>query len=502
MKKSLLILILFSSASLFAQGIRNTGAKIVIQASTYLYDDGNYLNESTGANHGTIDSDGSIYITGNWTNNATDVANKVFTGLDATGVVRFTGATTPQTIAGTRPTNFENLTVLKSAAAQVVLVSNSELNGLTTVGGAVAGVLTMTTGIMQTNANTVDLGASGSIVETPITATSYVLGNLKATRNIGLGVPQIFGSMGVVITSACAANSTVVTRVTGTQLTGNIPCCAANLSIRRYFDIVPTVNAGLNASLTFNYFDWEIVGFTEANLWLTKAPLPYVPGNPMWVGQNSAVIVANNQLTEAAIPSFSRWTANADNVPLPINLLGFDGKCGDEGTLIAWSTLTETNNDYFTLEKSNDLINWTVAATVEGAGNSNSLISYSAIDRSPSNGMTDYYRLRQTDFDGVYTLTEAISVNCMESIENNNIVNIFQNENKLEINLFDTEKLAYSIELYDATARRLVTTKHIPESSGYHHVEIDISGLAVGCYVVVLQTQKGLETQKVVIQNH
>ncbi|MFH0894000.1 MAG: hypothetical protein V2A54_06160 [Bacteroidota bacterium] len=122
MKKCLLILILFSSASLFAQGIRNTSAKIVIQASAYLYDNGNYLNESTEANHGTTDSDGNILIAGNRTNNETDFDNKVFTGLDATEVV-FNSACAANSTAVARVAGTQLTGNIPGCAAMLVIES-------------------------------------------------------------------------------------------------------------------------------------------------------------------------------------------------------------------------------------------------------------------------------------------------------------------------------------------------------------------------------------------
>jgi hypothetical protein len=77
---------------------------------------------------------------------------------------------------------------------------------------------------------------------------------------------------------------------------------------------------------------------------------------------------------------------------------------------LKWSTATERNNDYFSIEHSLDGINWKLLTIVAGAGNSNELINYSF---SPSGIKEDvsYCRLKQTDFNGQFNYSEIIVVN-------------------------------------------------------------------------------------------
>ena len=62
-----------------------------------------------------------------------------------------------------------------------------------------------------------------------------------------------------------------------------------------------------------------------------------------------------------------------------------------------WSTATEIDNDYFSIERSIDGINWQTITNVIGAGNSTSLKQYSFTDKELNNDIS-YYRLKQTDF--------------------------------------------------------------------------------------------------------
>ncbi len=96
--------------------------------------------------------------------------------------------------------------------------------------------------------------------------------------------------------------------------------------------------------------------------------------------------------------------------PLPITLSKFfveskDGKI----VYLNWTTLAEWNNDFFIIEKSKDGVLWHDMLKVPSRGNSELRNDYMEIDRKPFYGM-NYYRIKQTDFDGAYTYSDVRSV--------------------------------------------------------------------------------------------
>jgi len=97
----------------------------------------------------------------------------------------------------------------------------------------------------------------------------------------------------------------------------------------------------------------------------------------------------------------------------PIELLDFDVVCLDNGKYeISWVTHTETNNDYFTLESSNDGIVFNTIKIIDGAGNSNEIQYYTVTDDRFYSEII-YYRLKQTDYNGDYEYSDIIaSGNC------------------------------------------------------------------------------------------
>ena len=94
--------------------------------------------------------------------------------------------------------------------------------------------------------------------------------------------------------------------------------------------------------------------------------------------------------------------------PLPIELASFSGKAVDNQIQLHWSTLSEENNESFTVEK---LINekWNPIVVASGAGWSNYRKDYTVFDRAPLPG-NNYYRLKQTDFDSTTTYSYTILV--------------------------------------------------------------------------------------------
>ena len=74
-----------------------------------------------------------------------------------------------------------------------------------------------------------------------------------------------------------------------------------------------------------------------------------------------------------------------------------------------WSTASERNNDYFTIERSASGQDFEEVARVDGAGNSVSTVNYTDRDPWPLPG-TSFYRLRQTDFDGTTSVSNMVPV--------------------------------------------------------------------------------------------
>tara|TARA_B100000745_G_C20094369_1_gene374152 strand:- start:98 stop:1069 length:972 start_codon:yes stop_codon:yes gene_type:complete len=112
---------------------------------------------------------------------------------------------------------------------------------------------------------------------------------------------------------------------------------------------------------------------------------------------------------------------------LPVELIYFNAVQKNQRINLNWATASELNNDYFTIEKSTDGIQFDQIQTVLGAGTTYNTTQYSAYDEA-NNINTVYYRLKQTDYDGttsyspiVVVRSEALSTTKISVYPNPNI---------------------------------------------------------------------------------
>lgn len=94
---------------------------------------------------------------------------------------------------------------------------------------------------------------------------------------------------------------------------------------------------------------------------------------------------------------------------LPLQLVSFSATSQAGGNLLKWTTASETNNDYFTIERAADGINFSAVANIDGKGTCTTISDYSFFDNKCNTGL-NYYRLRQTDFDGTCTWSKVVTV--------------------------------------------------------------------------------------------
>jgi PKD repeat protein len=88
------------------------------------------------------------------------------------------------------------------------------------------------------------------------------------------------------------------------------------------------------------------------------------------------------------------------NAALPVSLSKFLGnRITEKLVSLHWQTSSEENNKGFSIEKSTDGFNFNKIGFVKGAGQSNSILSYSFQDHEASQDHL-YYRLNQIDFNG------------------------------------------------------------------------------------------------------
>ncbi|MBC8147485.1 MAG: DNRLRE domain-containing protein [Bacteroidetes bacterium] len=180
---------------------------------------------------------------------------------------------------------------------------------------------------------------------------------------------------------------------------------------------------------------------------------------------------------------------------LPIELLSFSARQENENVRINWSTASETNNDFFTIERSIDAQNFEILKTFAGAGNSNEIINYSEIDEFPLIGIS-YYRLKQTDFNGDYSYSEIVAVENLTDNLNLKILNAYSNPNSINFTVLNPNLEDLSFEVFNILGEVLISTKvdYVIEKS---KVVVSAEGLSHGIYFIKLSGDKETIVEKV-----
>lgn len=169
--------------------------------------------------------------------------------------------------------------------------------------------------------------------------------------------------------------------------------------------------------------------------------------------------------------------------PLPIELVAFKATLinKERNVQLDWQTATETNNDFFTIERSMDAISWDVVTTVDGAGNSVQPKSYYTVDYKPYVG-TSYYRLKQTDFDGTTTYSNVVAIN--RSALGNEQITVYPNPTDGIVLVEGATEELQTLQVYNALGKVLTNRVGIDKSNPTQ-TKLDLSRLPAGCYFIV-----------------
>lgn len=176
------------------------------------------------------------------------------------------------------------------------------------------------------------------------------------------------------------------------------------------------------------------------------------------------------------------WVGNeaGDQGWLPIELVNFDANFDGAQVNLTWQTASELNNNYFVIEKSKDLEDFSLLAMVDGAGNSSSLISYDVTDQHPYSG-TSYYRLSQTDFDGKTTIFKPVPI-CITQVRESSL-ELVKSNSGIEIDLYSTEAGPGFLQIIDVSGK-VLHEEQILVSEGENNFETNIGVLKGGVYMV------------------
>lgn len=185
---------------------------------------------------------------------------------------------------------------------------------------------------------------------------------------------------------------------------------------------------------------------------------------------------------------------------LPIELVSFEAHINENVVDIKWVTASESNNDFFTIERSKDGQTIEEVEIVDGAGTSTSILTYFIKDYEPWIGIS-YYRLKQTDFDGRFSYSEWVPVDY--DGQNGPGIELFPNpvrtEETFTLGLTGFAMKEVVIVVRDITGKEFFS-KVVVASYNDELVAIDPQGrIPAGNYLITATSDNAMYSKKLVV---
>ncbi len=503
--------VLFSSV-IYSQGILNNGAHIVLNGATYVTTmnaTGNYLSQNGGIIDNTAPG-ATMYIAGDWTNNS---ANNGFSN-DGASVALYGGT---QYIGGTTPTVFYTVYCIN--------VGNKVLNVNTSIGGQnlYNGQLVLGVNVHPVDLNGYRLDITNPLPTAITASTGYIISETNATLNpsilrwrigtntgsysIPFGVAGSQLPFGFTVTAGMPAATDYVDVATrATAVSANTPWASGvthmydptllqdgsdEAVIDRWWEL--TFTSAATADLSFAYRGSENtlqVPYNTGNLGAQWWATGWFPNNSN-IGSTPAVTVGVGTATASGITFgagvYKPMVLSSVNAPLPVELTSFKAYCENASEHLTWSTASETNNDFFTIERSDDGTSFRDIGTVNGNGTTMQPHQYSFTDPQPVLSST-YYRLRQTDYNGQSSTMPLVAAeNCGTAT---NFIDAFSYEAGITVLLNVSTGTAYKAELFDAHGK-LIVSQDFKAEAGANRFILNDKLPATGIYFLNMVSNEG-----------
>jgi hypothetical protein len=194
---------------------------------------------------------------------------------------------------------------------------------------------------------------------------------------------------------------------------------------------------------------------------------------------------------EFTITSFSEFWIHGGTGVLPIELIAFDANVNSNVVDLNWATASETNNDYFTIERSQDGLTFESIDTIDGAGNSTTLLVYFSTDAHPHEGLS-YYRLKQVDFNGHFSYSEWRAVN----ITGASVLSVYPNpcDGQFSLILPGAQDVMWTLRMSDVSGKIVYARNGAKSEMSMHN-----AALEAGTYILTISSESIILSEYLII---
>lgn len=231
-------------------------------------------------------------------------------------------------------------------------------------------------------------------------------------------------------------------------------------SIQVVWDISVANNSFATRNVTFQWpSDYDnSVEVTDAVVWKNPddadiweiADINQDPVNAVQEGSNIRSVSVN-------VNSFSQFTVSDVNQPLPVELTRFSASLLEPHVELNWETASEINSDFFSVERSQNGIDFSEIGQIKAAGDSDAPLQYRYIDEQAANRLSGsvFYRLRTVDFDGSFEYSDITIVTLSD--DDIPMIAAFAREGHPNLKLFTRaiEPGDYTVWITDLNGRKI-----------------------------------------------
>jgi hypothetical protein len=168
---------------------------------------------------------------------------------------------------------------------------------------------------------------------------------------------------------------------------------------------------------------------------------------------------------------------------LPVSVLSLSATRNGQVNNLHWITSNQANTNKFIVERSKNGINFSAIGQVNAATTNNITEDYFFVDATPAKGI-NYYRIRIVDIDNSYKLSVVRNVKNLGVAELSINPNPVLQTMKVNIEAESTENAVLVVS--DLMGKKIIS-KNILVSAGANNIEIPVSQLSKGTYLVAIR---------------
>ena len=446
-------------------------------------------------------ADGTIEIKGNWDNQIGEGEFK-----QGNSTVIFNG-TTNQTISCiTTGEIYYNLQINKTSGNVTLSTNNVEIGGhVADPSDPQSGVFTLTQGNMITGTYYVLVSNTAIAAVSGGSSSSFVDGNFRRmTAATGLydfptGEGTRYMRAGVRTTNSSANTVEVDAQNTGYGTYTPLESTLFDVSHTRWWDvskisgstavsvrlywIVPATDGitNVNDLVVAHYSNRDHSGTASTTQWWNRGRS----------AANSSALVTDGYVESSeTMTTFSPFTISTitSTNPLPVELLSFHVACDNGMVKADWSTASETNNDHFELQGSENAGTYNILKTVSGHGNSNIMQQYHT--EIANVNRYNYFRLAQVDMNGQ---TQYYTPTYLQCDPGNNALLAANNGHSIQLTLPAGVSSQLMVAITDMSGKTLIS-QPVFTSGNSQVTTIDPGTMAPGIYIIVLTDEVAGQT--------